>query len=137
MYDIKLLAVRRIAKFTCCCLFSYNVRLRCADNGVPSKSIEKDITIRIIDVNEAPSGIILTSGVVSENQGPVSVGRLVVTDPDRTQQRFALSVTTRNLPFYVVGNTLRTTGPLNFEKKHAYRLSIKAVDQGGKLFVWN
>ena len=107
------------------------MKLRCTDNGVPSKSVEQDVTVIVKDVNEPPSGIILTSGTVLENQGPVAIGRLVVSDPDRTVQRFSLSVTDRSLPFNVVGNTLKTTRPLNFEQQHLYRLSIKAIDQGG------
>ena len=94
--------------------------------------MEQEVTVNVNDVNERPLGITLTSGTVSENQGPVLVGRLVVSDPDRTPQRFTLSITDKSLPFNVVGNTLRTTRMLNFEQQHVYRLSIKAIDQGGE-----
>lgn len=116
---------------------SYTLKLRCTDNGAPRKSLEQEVTVNVNDVNERPSGITLTSGTVSENQGPVLVGRLVVSDPDRTPQRFTLSITDRSLPFNVVGNTLRTTRTLNFEQQHVYRLSIKAIDQGGLSVVDN
>ena len=91
-----------------------------------------EVTVNVNDVNEPPSRITLTSGIVSENQSPVLVGRLIVSDPDRTLQTFTLSITNRTLPFNVVGNMLRTTRPLNFEQQRTYRLSIKAIDQGGK-----
>ena len=91
-----------------------------------------EVTIHVNDVNEPPSRITLTSGIVSENQGPVLVGRLSVLDPDHTPQTFTLSIANRAIPFNVVRNMLRTTRPLNFEQQHAYRLSIKAIDQGGK-----
>ena len=108
------------------------MKIRCTDNGIPSKSIEKDVTVNVNDVNEAPSSIILTSGTVLENQGSVAVGRFVVSDPDRTQQTFVLSVTDKSLPFTVDGSTLKTARPLNFEQQQVYRLSVRAVDQGGK-----
>ena len=94
--------------------------------------MEQEVTVNVNDVNERPLGITLTSGTVSENQGPVLVGRLVVSDPDRTPQRFTLSITDQSLPFNVVANTLKTTKMLNFEEQHIYRLSIKAIDQGGE-----
>ena len=91
-----------------------------------------EVTVNVNDVNEPPSSITLTSGIISENQGPALVGRLIVSDPDRTPQTPSLSITDRTLPFSIIGNMLRTTKPLNFEQHHAYRLSIKAIDQGGK-----
>ena len=100
---------------------------------MPSKNMEQSLTINVNDVNEAPSSIILTNGDVRENVPSATVGRFVVSDPDRTQQTFLLRVTDNSLPFKMFGNVLKTTRPLNYERKHMYKISVNAIDQGGKL----
>ena len=74
----------------------------------------------------------LTDGTVPENQGNALVGRLIVSDPDRTGQTFTMSVQDQNSPFKVFGTALKTTRPLNFEQQYQYKVTVKAIDQGGK-----
>ena len=116
-------------------LHSYSLRLRCDDNGIPSKSIEKDVTVRILDVNEAPTSIILSAGSVAENVGPVTIGRLVVTDEDTTSQTFTFAIMNRGVPLKIIGNSLQTTRPLNYEQQNVYKISVKAIDQGSEFRV--
>ncbi|XP_065053229.1 protocadherin Fat 4-like isoform X4 [Rhopilema esculentum] len=116
---------------------SYSMRLRCDDNGIPSKSIEKDVTVRILDVNEAPTSIILSAGSVAENVGPVTIGRLVVTDEDTTPQTFTFAIMNRGVPLKIIGNSLQTTRPLNYEQQNVYTISVKAIDQGSLSVVEN
>ncbi len=113
--------------------FSYAINIRCKDNGVPSKSLAQTFTIIVDDVNEAPTSITLTDRTVPENQNNALVGKLVISDPDRTKQTFVLTIEDSSLPFMIVeGTSLKTNRPLNFEQKNEYRISIKAVDQGGE-----
>ena len=110
---------------------SYNLKIRCTDDGVPNKSVEKYITVNINDLNEPPSDITLTLSTVAENQGPVLLGRFITSDPDQRKQTFVLSLTENWLPFSIVGDTLKTKRSLNYEEKDNYRISVKAMDQGG------
>lgn len=123
-----LLYLMRIVWFFC----SHSIIVKCTDDGVPYKSLEKVLTININDVNEAPTGIHLSSNRVRENYPSVTVGRLVVSDPDQKGQTFTMRLTDKSLPFKVAGDVLITTQSLNYERKSVYKISVRATDQGGE-----
>eukprot|EP00112_Aurelia_sp_Birch-Aquarium-sp1_P005362 Seg1607.1 transcript_id=Seg1607.1/GoldUCD/mRNA.D3Y31 product="Protocadherin-like wing polarity protein stan" protein_id=Seg1607.1/GoldUCD/D3Y31 len=110
---------------------SHSIIVKCTDDGVPYKSLEKVLTININDVNEAPTGIHLSSNRVRENYPSVTVGRIVVSDPDQKGQTFTMRLTDKSLPFKVAGDALITTQSLNYERKSVYKISVRATDQGG------
>src|SRR5437868_2610829 len=70
---------------------SYSSRVRSTDQG--GASVEKQFTITINDVNEAPTDITLSNSSVNENQSSgTTVGSFSSTDPDTTSQTFAYTL---------------------------------------------
>jgi len=116
---------------------TYSIRIRSTDSG--GLYTGKVFTVTVNDVNEAPSSLTLSSSVVAENQpaGTV-VGSLVTTDSDVGETFTYAIVPDRTLDgtalFEIVGNQLRTKGPLDFEAKATSVLRIRSTDRGG-LFV--
>ena len=51
------------------------VQVRCSDSGSPSLSLVKVLSVTVDDVNEAPTGISLSSDTIAENQSPLLIGR--------------------------------------------------------------
>jgi hypothetical protein len=44
--------------------------IKATDDGMPPGHFEKDISLKIIDVNEAPSGLYISDNIVSETNIP-------------------------------------------------------------------
>ena len=67
---------------------SHTVTLKSTDNGTPPLSVTKIIELRVEDVNEAPTDIILSKDNVTEDS-PIGavVGSLTVMDPDNMGSR--------------------------------------------------
>ncbi len=60
---------------------SYSIRVRATDNGL--LTFEKEFTITVTNVNEAPTDIALSSSSVAENEASGTDGRhALVRDPD-------------------------------------------------------
>ena len=51
------------------------VQVKCSDSGSPSLYLVKILSVTVEDVNEAPTGISLSSSVVAENQLPSLIGK--------------------------------------------------------------
>ena len=51
-----------------------HVQVKCTDNGSPPMSLATDLSINVDDVNEAPTGISLSSSAIRENQPPSLIG---------------------------------------------------------------
>jgi len=116
---------------------SYSIRVRSSDQG--GLFIEKTFTIQVIDVNESPTDISLTSTTIAENSGSnAPVGTLSTADVD-AGNTFVYSLVagpgdTDNAVFNVSGSTLRATSSFDFETRSDYTVRIRSTDQGG-LFV--
>lgn len=50
------------------------VQVKCTDSGSPPLSLVTVLSIAVDDVNEAPTGISLSSDVIAENQSPLLIG---------------------------------------------------------------
>ncbi len=112
----------------------YSIRVRTTDLG--GQTFEKTVTITATDVNEAPTDLGLSSSTVAENQpAGTTVGTLSGLDPDSGDSlTFALVAgagSADNGSFQVVGNSLRTSQPLNFETQATYLIRLRATDLGG------
>src|SRR5690606_31963452 len=60
---------------------SYSIRVRATDSGL--NVFEKQLTVTINDLNEAPTNIALSASAIDENvAGGSTVGTLSATDPD-------------------------------------------------------
>ncbi|WP_409367586.1 cadherin domain-containing protein [Lysinibacillus sp. 38-6] len=113
---------------------SYSVRINVTDKG--GFTFEKVFTILITNVNESATDIILSSNEVSENQPPGTlVGTLSAIDPD-ADSTFTYSLVngegdTDNSSFSIVGNSLKTNSPFDYETKSSYSVRVRVTDQGG------
>ncbi|WP_107837843.1 cadherin domain-containing protein [Metasolibacillus meyeri] len=116
---------------------SYSIRVRVSDSG--EFIFEKIFTITVIDVNEAPTDITLTSTAIDENQ-PIgtTVGTLTTIDPDAgdtsTYTLVSGTGSTDNGSFMINGNELRTANEFDFETKSNYNIRVRATDSGGLYF---
>lgn len=116
---------------------SYRIRVRTTDQS--GASFERNLTVRVADVNEVPTHLNLSGGGVNENV-PVNTvaGRLSSVDPD-ANNRFSYSLVagegdTDNAVFAIVGNELQIQTSPDFETKSSYNIRIRTTDQDGLTF---
>lgn len=97
------------------------------------------VCLQVLDVNERPTGIILSSTSVPENSPKGTlVSNISVIDPDDKgprgpwQNHSCRVLNPSNNPFLVNGteNSLILTGDLNYEKKKSYSVHIRCHDSG-------
>jgi autotransporter-associated beta strand protein len=112
---------------------SYTIRVRSTDAG--GLYTEKQFTIAVVNVNEAPTNVVLSPSSVAENQ-PVgtTVGTFSTTDPDvgdsHTYTLVSGAGDTDNGSFEVVGNVLKAKASFNYEVKNSYSIRVRATDAG-------
>ncbi len=97
-------------------------------------------TVKIIDVNDPPTDIVLVSQEVSENL-PIgsAVGNLEIRDSDAPIQSFTFALASGlndadNANFSIEDDTLRTAVVFNFEQKSVYRIRLRVTDDQGGVF---
>ena len=113
---------------------SYTLRVRSTDQG--GLFTEKVFVISVVDVNEAPTDLALTSTSIPENSGAnATVGTLSSTDPDASNTfvyaLIAGAGDVDNASFNISGNVLRATNNLVFATKSSYTIRVRTTDQGG------
>lgn len=113
---------------------SYSIRIRTTDPS--GASFSNSFTINILDANDAPTDINLTSNLVVENQIPnTEVGTLSTVDQDPSNTFIYTLVSgtgaTDNAQFNISGNSLRTSAMFDFESKSTYSIRIKTNDGNG------
>lgn len=116
---------------------SYDIRLRVSDLG--GLTFEKTFTITVIDVNELPTDLLLSTSTIAEN---VAIGTIVgsfsTTDPDLggtfTYSLVGGAGSTNNSAFAIVNGNLTTAVGINFEVKTSYAIRVRTTDQGGLTF---
>ena len=116
---------------------SYAIRLRTTDQG--SLSYEKQFTVTVNDLNEAPTDISLSASSINENVAANStIGTLSSTDVDAantfTYTLVAGTGSTDNASFNISGSNLRITSSPDFEIKSSYAIRVRTTDQGGLFF---
>ena len=109
-------------------------RLTTTDQG--GLSITKDLVVPVVDVNESPTGINVSSASVAENQPPgTTVGTFTSVDPDiggsHTYALVSGPGDTDNASFTIDGNQLKTGASFDYETKNSYSIRIRTTDQGG------
>ena len=95
--------------------------------------VDRAVTVAVGDVNEAPVSVALAGGTVAENLAAGAlVGTLSGTDPDKGDVLSFSVVGGRDAAsFKVVGNTLVTTGALDYEAGAAREVVLRATDKAG------
>jgi ELWxxDGT repeat protein len=121
---------------------SYLLRIRSTDSA--GMFVEKAFTINVVNANENPSDITISSTVLPENAGPnATVGTLNTLDVDAsdtfTYQLIAGVGDSDNAAFNISGNQLRATNSFDYETQSSYSVRLRSTDQGGlfteKVFV--
>jgi Bacterial Ig-like domain len=112
---------------------SYALRVKTTDAG--GLSIEKQLTVNITNVNEAPTSLVLDVDRVSENS-PVGtvIGKLTSTDPDVGDTHSYSLITGNgdqdNTKFSLTSNELRLNFVPDFETQSVYHLRLQTTDAG-------
>lgn len=108
----------------------YSVKIRVTDSS--DAFYEQAFTINVVDANDAPSNITLTSNTIYENLSVNSViGTLFVTDEDAGNSHTLSIVGGDVASFNLNGNQLRSSEVFNYEAKASYSVVIRAVDNAG------
>lgn len=93
------------------------------------RSLTRTLTVRVADINEAPTGLTLTGATVAEGQAGVTVGQLSATDPEQRPLTFSLVPDADdNAQFTVVDGELRTAVPLRFGDGATRRVLVRVSD---------
>jgi hypothetical protein len=106
----------------------YSIRVKASKEGT---SLTKDFTIKVNDVNDNPSDIVLSSNKVNKGNIPGSiVGYLVAVDQDPGDHVFEF--TTESNEFFVENNILKTKK--TFKEIGVESLTVKVKDQNDAVF---
>jgi hypothetical protein len=117
---------------------SYSIRVRTTDAG--GLTFEKQFTINVTNVNEAPTNVALSNNSVAENQpSGTAVGNFSSTDPDssdtHTYTLVAGTGSDDNSSFTIDSSgTLKTAASFNFENKSSYSIRVRTTDAGNANF---
>ena len=111
---------------------SYPIKIRTSDgNGV---TFEKDFTITISNVNDAPTNIMLSKASITENNSVNAViGTLKTTDEDASDSH-TYTLVSGGANFNFNGNQLRATNSLDYETATSYNITIRTSDGKGGTF---
>ncbi len=116
---------------------SYSIRLNVNDGS--NGTLQQPFTINVINANDAPTDINITSNQIAENLPTNStVGTLSTADQDVTNT-FIYSLvsgvgSTDNASFNISGNTLRSSVSFDYETKNSYSVRVRTVDNGSATF---
>ncbi|RFB93598.1 calcium-binding protein [Rhizobium leguminosarum bv. trifolii] len=112
---------------------SYTIKVAVSDGKV---TVEKDITINVLDVNEAPVNqapikLSFSRSSISENVAiGTSVGLLSAVDPEGGAVKWRLTDDADGI-FKLVGNKIQTKAAIDFESNHSLTFTAEAYDAAG------
>ncbi|MGB7413385.1 MAG: cadherin repeat domain-containing protein, partial [Thermosynechococcaceae cyanobacterium] len=111
---------------------SYSIRIRSTDAS--GASATKVLTIAVLNVNEAPTQILLSQMSVAENSGSGTViGRLSTVDPDAGDSHSYRLVNDGDRRFRIVGGNLEVApdANLDFEGISSFAIEVESTDAAG------
>nr|WP_281412657.1 metal-binding protein [Rhizobium leguminosarum] len=112
---------------------SHTIKVAVSDGKV---TVEKDITINVLDVNEAPVNqapikLSFSRSSISENVSiGTSVGLLSAVDPEGGTVKWRLTDDADGI-FKLVGNKIQTKAAIDFESNHSLTFTAEAYDAAG------
>ncbi len=109
---------------------SYTIAVTSTDDGNPPKTTDPVVfIINVLDINEPPYNIRLSSTSLSENAGANAViGTFETDDYDIGQNHFYTLVTGADY-FNISGNSLRANASFDYEtQSHSYVISVTSTD---------
>jgi Ca2+-binding RTX toxin-like protein len=110
---------------------SYRIKVRTTDSG--GLSFDKEFTIAINNVNDAPSDLRLSNAQLNENVGDnTEVGSFSTIDQDAGDSHTYSLVAgfQDNSAFILSGNKLILRNNPDFETKSSYRIKVRTTDRG-------
>lgn len=109
---------------------TYSIRVRVTDSGAPALSTDAVLTIRVADVNEAPTSPSLAPSAIVENQAPgTQVGTLSATDPDAGDTlTYTLVDGPDSAHFSVVAGGVYALDSFDFEDTDSYTIEVEVTD---------
>ena len=115
---------------------SYNFRILSTDSGAASYS--KTFSLSILDGNEPPTSIGLSSNTLAENSiSSALVATLSTTDADSGVHSYSLVSgigDTHNSHFTISGNQLLSAAPFDFETQTVAHIRLGSTDDSGNLY---
>ncbi|MGO7788751.1 metal-binding protein [Rhizobium ruizarguesonis] len=114
---------------------SHTIKVAVSDGKV---TVEKDITINVLDVNEvpvnkAPTNLAFSRSSVSENIAiGTSVGLLSAVDPEGGAVKWRLTDDADGI-FKLVGNKIQTKAAIDYESTHSLTFTAEAYDAAGNV----
>ncbi|HVJ87290.1 MAG TPA: cadherin repeat domain-containing protein, partial [Caulifigura sp.] len=112
---------------------SYVVLIRATDEG--GLSVDKAFTIRVTNVNEAPTGLTISANrILRSAKGGTSVGLLTGLDVDSSSLTFKLvdgDEPNDNQWFCITGRTLKTRCAFDDETPSTLTILVRVTDGGG------
>jgi gliding motility-associated-like protein len=111
---------------------TFQIRLRVTDNF--GCSSEKEFSLIVDKINDAPTGLYLSDSVFFENTSAPFIGSFTTTDPDLID-KFKYSFTAGigdadNTRFTIVDSNLFFKSSANFEVKKIYSIRCRVTDSG-------
>ena len=111
---------------------SYTVRVQVTDNK--GQVFAQQLTVTVLDVNEPPTAIKLsTTDVVEDQPAGSTVATVTVTDPE-PYDKFALTLAGPDMDYFVVEDLTIKVGPKDLpgaETKDSYTFTIVITDSAG------
>jgi len=113
---------------------SIDVTVTATDSG--GLSTDATFAIAVGDVNEAPTDLLLSNDIVSENDPGAVVATLSASDPDVGDTATFVIVDDPSGAFEVVGDQLKLKDgvTLNYEDADARNIVIEVTDSGGETY---
>lgn len=120
-------------------LDSLFIRVRTTDQG--GLSFEKNVTIKIKDVNEAPSLLTLNNNTINENEPVLSVIGVLSTEDIDAVDNFTYTLVNNggttlpdNSKVTIDGGMLKSNEEYDFEQQDSLFIRVRSTDKGG-LFI--
>ena len=98
---------------------------------------EKDFTLEVTDVNDAPTAITLSNDIINENKETAVIGIFNSIDEDDPNMDSVYIYSIDNDTFQIMGDTLKTKPSLNYEEKLSYTIQITTDDGQGGIYSDN
>ena len=112
----------------------YNIKITTTDNG--ALTFTNDFTIRVTNINEAPTNIELSGTSIAENKMVSTlIGNITTTDPDAVDTHTYTLSGTDAASFKIQGSQLQNRAVFDFETKSSYSIAITSKDAGGLTFA--
>lgn len=116
---------------------TYSIRIRSIDNG--GLATFKTVNINIVDQNDAPVALTLSSNQLTENLPAKSIiGKFTAADADAVNNFSYTLVSgagaTDNASFSITGDQLKSNTTFNYETKNTYSIRVKVNDGRGGTF---